>query len=74
MRISSGWLFSESWNSLALPWKLPWIDVGTPMRFNVSEIARVASDSATPTGRLNEIVEATNGPWWLTDSGVLFGP
>ncbi|MCM3738616.1 hypothetical protein M3215_23400, partial [Bacillus cytotoxicus] len=34
----------------------------------------VACDSDTPGGRLNEIVVATNSPWWLTDSGVVLGP
>src|ERR1700729_1448215 len=32
----------------------------------------VPSDS--PSGRLNEKVVATKGPWWLIASGVVLGP
>ena len=34
---------------------------------------RVRLQYEPPGGRLNEIVVATNGPWWLTASGVLAG-
>jgi hypothetical protein len=44
---------------------------GTPMRDIVASMARVASDSDTPSGRLNEMVDAANCPWWFTASGVL---
>jgi len=37
-------------------------------------IAAVAWERDTPTGRLNEIVDAANCPWWLTESGVDVGP
>ena len=60
--------------SRAVPWKLPWIVAGMPMRSSAASIAARASPSATPGARLNEIVVATNGPWWLTASGVLPGP
>src|SRR5664279_1808885 len=72
--MSHGWLLSDAWNARALPWKLPRIVVGTPMRASSSSIARVACDSETSGGRLNEIVDATNWPWWLTPSAVLVGP
>ena len=39
-----------------------------------SSTAAVASLSDLPGARLNEIVVATNSPWWLTASGVLPGP
>ena len=42
-----------------------------PIRVMVSPIAAVAVESETPSGRLNEIVDAANWPWWFTDSGVL---
>src|SRR5580698_5407600 len=34
-------------------------------------MASVAGPIASPAGRLNEKVVATNGPWWLTVKGVL---
>src|SRR5438552_900512 len=43
------------------------------MRTIAASIARVACDSDTPAGRLNDIVEATNCPWWLTPSGEIVG-
>ena len=73
-RISHGWLASEAWNTRALPWNVPRTVVGTPIRASVSSTARVACDSETSGARLNEIVDATNWPWWLTPSGVLVGP
>ena len=36
-------------------------------------MAFVASDNDLPGGKLNEIVEATNGPWWLTESAACPG-
>jgi hypothetical protein len=73
-RISHGWLESDAWNARALPWKLPRTVSGTPIRSIAFSIARVAVDSETSAARLNEIVDATNNPWWLTPSGVLVGP
>ena len=58
------------WKERAVPWKEPWIETGTPMRAIVSSIAAAAWESDTPPGRLNEIVEAANWPWWFTESGV----
>ena len=47
------------------------MEAGTPIRFITPLISRIASLSATPGGRLKEMVEATNRPWWLTASGML---
>ena len=46
---------------------------GTPMRAIVSRITAEASDIATPSARLNEIVAAANCPWWFTDRGASVG-
>ena len=59
-RMSQGWLLRESWNALAVPWKLPRIVDGTPIRASALSIAIVAWPSDVPSGRLNEIVVATN--------------
>src|SRR5580704_13047735 len=40
----------------------------------VSSIVVTAVPSATPGGRLNEIVLATKTPWWLTTSEVWLCP
>jgi len=40
------------------------------MRAMVSLMIADACDSDTPSGRLKEMVEAANWPWWLTDSGA----
>src|ERR1700738_1305323 len=45
-----------------------------PISTIVSPIVRVASDRDLPGGRLNEMVEATNWPWWFTERGALPGP
>src|ERR1700732_4430593 len=45
-----------------------------PIRRIASSTAAVASLSDLPGARLNEIVVATNEPWWLTANGVLPGP
>ena len=58
-----GWVSSAARKARAEPWKLPRTVVGTPMRASASSIAFVACDSDTPSGRLNEIVEATNCEW-----------
>src|SRR5271165_3822964 len=47
---------------------------GMWIRASARATAVVASLNALPGARLNEIVAATNGPWWLTASGVLPGP
>ena len=44
---------------------------GTPIRFMVASMVATALLSETPGGRLNEMVEATSSPWWLTASGVV---
>jgi hypothetical protein len=36
-------------------------------------MASLASDSERPVGRLKEIVDAADSPWWFTDSGALAG-
>ncbi len=59
----NGSLASDSWKTRAVPWKLPWIDAGTPMRFIVSLIAATASLSERPGARLKDKVAATNMPW-----------
>ena len=41
------------------------------MRAMVSSIAVDAWESDTPSGRLKEMVEAANWPWWFTESGAL---
>src|SRR5450755_4877599 len=40
----------------------------------VCSISLVASPSAAPGARLNDIVTAGNCPWWATASDVLVGP
>ena len=73
-RINQGWFCSEAWNARAVPWKVPCTLVGTPISSSVWRTEAVASESDTPCGRLNEMVEAANCPWWFTPSGVLVGP
>src|SRR6185295_11019136 len=46
------------------PLKLPRIVAGTPSSARALSIATVAWPSDVPSGRLNEIVEATNCDWW----------
>ena len=58
-----GCVSSTARNARAEPWKLPRTVVGTPMRARASSIARVACDSDTPSGRLKEMVDATNWEW-----------
>ena len=66
---------SDCWKACAVPWKLPWIVAGTPICcMVVAGSPLTASLSDLPGGRLNEMVVATNGPWWLTASGVVPGP
>jgi hypothetical protein len=36
-------------------------------------MASLASESDEPVGRLKEMVDAADSPWWLTDSGALAG-
>ena len=36
-------------------------------------MASLASDRDLPVGRLKEMVDAADNPWWLTDSGALEG-
>src|SRR5690348_14847525 len=69
-----GWLCTDCWNARAEPANVPCTLAGTPMRDIAWSIAAVAVDSDTPSGRLNEIVDAANCPWWLTASGVFVGP
>ena len=70
-RISSGWVDSDSLNACAVPANVPRTDTGTPSSAIALRTASVASDSATPIGRLKLMVVAGAPPWWLTDSGVL---
>ncbi|VGQ02454.1 hypothetical protein SB00610_05005 [Klebsiella quasipneumoniae subsp. similipneumoniae] len=46
---------------------------GTPSWVIARLIASLASDSERPVGRLKEIVDAADSPWWFTDSGALAG-
>ena len=68
--ISSGCDVSDCWNALAVPWKLPRTDTGTPSSAIALPIASVACDSDTPSGRLKLMVEAGVPLWWLIASGV----
>ena len=70
-RISQGWRAIVDWKERAVPWKEPTTLAGTPIFAIVCSMASPASESATPSGRLNEIGEAANWPWWFTESGVL---
>ena len=45
--MSIGWLSSELWNDLAVPWKLPWIALGSPTAATARSTAAVACDSDT---------------------------
>ena len=60
-------LVSDDWNACALPWKLVGSEAGLPISCSTCWIASTASPSATPGGRLNEIVTDGNWPWWLID-------
>ncbi|MNJ04201.1 hypothetical protein D3C73_1648400 [compost metagenome] len=51
-----------SWNTCAVPAKLPRTVDGTPSCVMVRLIASLASDNDEPVGRLNEIVEAADSP------------
>ena len=55
-----GWLSSEAWNILAVPWKPPWTELGTPISPMARRIASSASDKVFPGARLKESVVATN--------------
>ena len=57
-----------------MPAKPPVIEAGMPISAIAPAIARCASLSACPGARLKEIVVATKGPWWLTESGVSASP
>ena len=70
-RISHGCRASVVWNERAVPWNEPYTVAGTPIRALISLIAAAASESGTPTGRLNEMVDEANWPWWFTESGAL---
>src|ERR1700761_9581226 len=50
------------------------MDAGMPISRIARSTATFASLSDFPGARLNEIVVATNGPWWFTESGVVPGP
>src|SRR6218665_967230 len=69
-RTRIGRVESESRKSFAVPWNEPWIELGTPSSAIFARIASSASESETPAGRLNDTVEATNWPWWFTESGA----
>ncbi len=69
--MSHGSLLSESWNALAVPWKLARIAAGKWIFSLACSIRVTASPSALPSGRLNESVTAGNCPWWLTLSGAV---
>ncbi len=49
---------SEDWNTCAVPWKLPARVVGACISAIAAFTCSIASPSATPGARLNEIVEA----------------
>ena len=65
-----GWFLVDCSNTRAVPWKLPWIVVGTPIRTSSCITASRAWESETPSARLNDTVVAGNVPWCATESGV----
>ena len=65
--------FMVSWNTCAVPAKLPRTEEGTPSWVMARLMASLASDSDEPVGRLNDTVEAAESPWWFTDSGAFDG-
>ena len=65
--------FIVSWNTCAVPAKLPRTVDGTPSCVIARLIASLASESDEPAGRLKEMVDAADSPWWFTDSGALAG-
>ena len=54
--------FIVSWNTCAVPAKLPRTVEGTPSCVIARSIAALASESDFPVGRLNEMVEAADNP------------
>ncbi len=54
--------FIVSWNTCAVPAKLPRTVEGTPSWVIARSIAALASESDFPVGRLNEMVEAADNP------------
>ena len=52
---------SAAWNACAVPWKLPRMVDGSPIRRVAASIVVTALPSETPGARLNEIV--TDGNW-----------
>src|SRR5574338_584837 len=70
-RMSRGWLARDSWKARAVPWKLPWTEVGTPRAARARSSAWAAWPRETPSGRLKLMVEAGKPLWWFTTRGVL---
>ena len=58
--IRSGSSPSDCWKVRAVPWKLPCTVFGIPMSASARLITSVASLSEAPSGKLNEIVVATD--------------
>ncbi len=51
-----GSLASDDWKAWAVPWKLPRMPAGSRMSASARLTASMAVPSATPSGRLKEIV------------------
>ncbi|MNP40658.1 hypothetical protein D3C76_1343110 [compost metagenome] len=55
--------FMVSWNTWAVPAKLPRTVDGTPSWVMARVMASLASESDLPVGRLNDTVDAADSPW-----------
>jgi hypothetical protein len=69
MRMGS--LASDSWKACAVPAKLPRMVAGSRISVSASWIASTACPSATPAGRLKEMVTDGNWPEWLMLRGAV---
>src|SRR5258708_33412042 len=70
-RISQGWLFSESLNAAAVPWKLPCTDAGTLISRMAVSTRRGASAWGTPNARVKERNTAGDRTWGSHRDDVL---
>jgi hypothetical protein len=68
-----GSLASDAWKACAVPEKRPRIVPGRRISRSARLTASTAVPSATPGGRLKEIVTDGNCAWWLTASGAIDG-
>jgi hypothetical protein len=60
--IRIGSLARDCWKTCAVPWKVPWMEPGTPISVMVRLMAATPVLSAIPGARLKEMVLAAKSP------------